>query len=222
MNQWTQFLERLDEWAPPLRPCAEDVFLYEQCLRPSDRTLLLGVTPELMHLADVAVDNNAKVIEGAVGHPRAVPLLGDWGDLPFHSAFDAIIGDGCLNVFQGTPDHFFAQMRRALKPGGRLILRVFLSPEEKEPLDGILYAGGQNFHAYKWRVAHALANPYVRVQQLFEVVHPVHPHPTLDVYRGSPLVYYFPQLSELPAWAQIAFSRSYELAERCPVVMWDR
>ena len=77
------------------------------------------------------------------------------------------------------------------------------------------------FHAFKWRVAHAIANPYVRVKDLYQVIKPVLDHPTLEPYRESDLIYYFPKLSELPAWDQIQFSSSYELAERCPVITWS-
>jgi SAM-dependent methyltransferase len=217
MNQWLKFAERLGEWTSPLRPAPEDVEMYKNQLMAEDKTLLLGVTPELQHLASIAVDNNPQVVR--IHRTRAV--LGDWGNLPFASEFDAAIGDGCLTVFQGTPELFFQQTKKALKPNGRLILRLFISPEFREDVQSILKEKeGMGFHAFKWRVAHALANPYVPVRELYEIIRPIWDHPTLDVYHNSDLVYYFPKLSELPAWDHIQFGTSYELAERCPVITW--
>jgi SAM-dependent methyltransferase len=216
MNQWDQMSERWsNEWASPLRPSTEDVAMFKNQLREGDQTLLLGVTQELQHLANLAIDNNPKAIEIF----QAEAILGDWRDLPFESKFDALIGDGCLTVFQGSPELFFEQAKKALKPNGRLILRLFISPEHKENLSSVLEEK-TGFHAFKWKVAQALADPYVAVKTIREVILPVWDHPTLDVYQNSDLVYYFPKLSELPAWDHIQFGSSYELAERCPVVTW--
>jgi SAM-dependent methyltransferase len=218
LDQWAKMSERFDQWGPPLRPTPEDVGMFKNQLREGDRTLLLGVTPELQPMASLAVDHNPKVIE----LHRANAVLGDWGDLPFESAFDALIGDGCLTVFQGAEWRLFQQVKKALKPNGRLIMRVFISPESKEDLQSVLAEKGRiGFHAFKWRVAQALANPYVPVREIYEVIKPVWDHPTLAVYEHSDWIYYFPKLSELPPWDHIQFGRSYELAERCPVITWD-
>lgn len=222
-DQWTQIFGNFDQWTSPLRPASEDVALYAQALEPSDRTLLLGITPELIQFADTLIDHNAKAVELASCQNSKVHVIhGEWGDLPFESCFDAVIGDGCLNAFQGTLESFFAQVKKVLKPNGRLIMRVFIAPEEGEKVEDVLQqAKGNNFHAFKWRVAHALAHPYVSVQKMFDVIHPIWQHPTLDVYKGSSLIYYFPKLSELPQRKQIHYARSYELAERCPVITWQ-
>ncbi len=209
-KRWTS------EWTSPLRPSSEDVAMFKNQLKPGDETLLLGVTQELQPLASLTIDNNPQVIENF----RTKAVLGDWGNLPFESKFDALIGDGCLTVFQGCPELFFEQARKALKPGGHLILRLFISPERKESLQTVISEKETNFHAFKWKVAHALANPYVPVKTLYEVIQPVWDHPTLDVYQNSDHIYYFPKLSELPPYDHIQFGSSYELAERCPVVTW--
>lgn len=217
MDQWTKILERLDEWTSPLRPSPEDVAMYRNQLKEGEQTLLLGVTPELQPLASIAVDNNPQVIKHC---PDAV--LGDWSNLPFESKFDALFGDGCLTVFQGSPELFFQQAKKALKPNGRLILRLFISPESKEDLQSVVKnREGMGFHAFKCKVAQSLANPYISVKTLYEVIRPIWDHPTLEVYQNSDLVYYFPKLSELPPWDHIQFGSSYELAERCPVVTWQ-
>jgi SAM-dependent methyltransferase len=122
LEQWAKISERFNEWGSPLRPSPEDVEMFKRQLRVNDKTLLLGVTQELQPLAELAIDHNPKVIE----IHRANAILGDWADLPFESEFDALIGDGCLTVFQGSSELFFQQAKKALKPGGRLILRLFI------------------------------------------------------------------------------------------------
>lgn len=100
MEQWEMMLKQFDQWGSPLRPCADDVEMFKKELRKGDRVLLLGMTPELIDLADLAVDNNPHAVK--LGGSKAV--LADWGDLPFEGEFDAVIGDGCLTV---SFFHFF-------------------------------------------------------------------------------------------------------------------
>jgi len=217
-DYWGKISERFDEWTAPLRPSLEDVQMFKNQLELTSKTLLLGVTPELQSLATIAVDHNPRAIE----IHRATAILGDWGNLPFESEFDAAIGDGSLNVFQGKPELFFNQAQKVLKENGRLILRVFISPEIREDLASVLAKKNEmGFHAFKWRIAQALADPYVRVRDLYHVIKPVYDHPTLELYRESDLIYYFPKLSQLPIWDKIQFGTSYELADRCPVITWS-
>jgi SAM-dependent methyltransferase len=217
MNQWLEMSKRWNEWGSPLKPCPEDVAMFKSQIVPNSKILLLGVTPALFPLANIAIDNNPEIVKL---HPN-YSMVGDWADLPFESAFDALIGDGCLTVFQGAPELFFQQAKKALKLKGRLILRLFISPESKESLQTIFAQKEKiGFHAFKWRVAHALANPYLSVQKLRETILPIWNHPTLEVYQDSPLIYYFPKLSELPKWDHIQWGKGYELAERCPVITW--
>jgi SAM-dependent methyltransferase len=217
-DYWGEISERFDEWTAPLRPSPEDVEMFRNLLDPTSKTLLLGVTTELQSLVTIAVDHNPRAIE----IHRANAVLGDWRDLPFGPEFDAVIGDGSLNVFQGAPELFFQQTQKVLKKKGSLSLRVFISPETKEDLASVIEKKGEmGFHAFKWRVAQALANPYVRVKDLYCVMKPVYDDPTLELYRESDLIYYFPKLSDLPPWNKIQFGTSYELADRCPVITWN-
>ena len=186
MHQWSQMAKRRDEWGFPLKPSPEDAAMFQNQLGVHDRTLLLGATPELQHLASVVIDHNPDALAQCRGG-----VLADWSDLPFAAEFDAVIGDGSLNVFQGSWGLFFQQAAKALKPLGHLVLRVFISPETKEDLQQVLAERGEiGFHAFKWKVAHAVANPYVCVKDLYRIIRPVWNHPTLEVYQNSDLVYY--------------------------------
>lgn len=215
---WTDFAEKPNMWSAPLKPSPEDVMLFKNQLFSGLRILLLGVTPELQPYATLAIDNNLS----AVRANSKIAIFGDWRDLPFESEFDVVIGDGCLNIFQGAPQHFFQQMKKALKTNGKLILRTFVSPEVKEDLKDVLQAKDQmSFHAFQIRVANAIANPHFSLEDRCKAIKSVWDHPHLEVYRNSDLIYYHPKLSELPAWDSIQFSSSYELAEQCPVITWS-
>lgn len=215
---WSHLAHTPGLWSAPLRPSPDDVMHFSSQLLPGMRTLLLGVTSELQPYATMAIDNNQSAVQA---NPH-IAVYGDWSDLPFESEFDAVIGDGCLNVFQGTPELFFQQMQKVLKKEGKLILRTFVSLEEKEKLSVVLEAKDQmSFHAFQLRVANAMANPYVSLQERSKTIKSVWDHPHLEVYRNSDLIYYHPKLSELPCWDSIQFSTSYELAEQCPVITWS-
>lgn len=215
MDQWTEMASRWAEWGAPLRPTSEDVMSFRKAIR-SNRNLLLGATPELQQLAVAAVDSNIEAIRAHGAHGT----VGDWRRLPFRSGtFDGVIGDGSLNVFEGAPPStLFDEAKRV---GNQLILRVFVAPEIPESLGTVIDEKDKtNFHAFKWRVAMSLANPFVAVKDIYAVIKPVLGHPTLEVYKNSDAVYFFPKLSQLPTWTSIQYSSSYQLAERCPVITW--
>lgn len=214
---WSHLINTPDIWSAPLRPSPEDVKHFADQLSSSMRVLLLGVTPELQPYATIAIDNNLSAVQT---NPK-IAVFGDWSDLPFESEFDAVIGDGCLNIFQGTPELFFRQMKKALKKEGKLVLRTFVSPEERENLKDVLIAKDRmSFHAFQVRVANAIATPYFSLQDRCKAIKSVWNHPHLEVYKDSDLIYYHPKLSELPSWDSIQFSTSYELAEQCPIITW--
>lgn len=217
-DHWSHLVLQPNIWTSPLRPSPEDVDHFRTQLIPGSRTLLLGVTSELLPFATVAVDNNLNAVQ--INPERAI--FGDWANLPFESEFDAVIGDGCLNIFQGDPEVFFKQMKKVLKKPGKLILRIFTAPEEREPLSEVFKAKEQmGFFAFQLRVTNAMATPYVSVQDRVRTIKSVWDHPKLEIYKDSSLIYYHPKLTDLPPYDAIQFSFSYELAELCPIVTWN-
>lgn len=68
---------------------------------------------------------------GGPGAPRYV--LGDWADNPFTSAgFDAVVAIESLS-HMSDPRSFFAECRRVLRPGGRLVIAAWLAAENPSP-----------------------------------------------------------------------------------------
>lgn len=144
---WGQERARHWDWfAPPARPSADEVGFYElEAGRGPDGTggaeprwALLGSTPELRALAgrrgvrlDV-VERHAGVYE-TLGHglpPRPLEsfLPQDWTALEAQEAWGTVLADGSLNMLPGAlQDGLITRVHRALRSGGRWLLRVHLS-----------------------------------------------------------------------------------------------
>jgi SAM-dependent methyltransferase len=257
-NHWNDHARQWNRIASPLRPCYEDIEIIRHALGPAcGNCLLLGVTPELAGMAKslVAVDHNAAMIHA--NWPGNIPgrqvIQGDWLRLPLAAAaFDAAIGDGCLSLlsFPQQYQFLFGELRHALKPGSKVLLRLFASPENTENCADVRDAalGGKtgNFHAFKWRLAMAMCaetgDPNVGVAAIHETFECLFPDrqqlasasgwsmddiATIDVYRGSMATYSFPALAQLRRIIPRDFREaglshgSYELAERCPTLMLE-
>lgn len=137
------------------------------------RALILGVTPELACMrwpTDtrlVAVDRSQIMIDAVWPTDRlrcpGRAVCGDWAELPLESgSVDAVLGDGSFTLL-GWPDSqriVCQEIRRVLAAKGRLVLRLFVRPETREPLENILedlHAGRiGSFHAFRWRIAMSL------------------------------------------------------------------
>lgn len=223
-SNWETMSANWGFWTPPLRPHESDVDNFMKAMAP--RVLLLGYTEELADMATVIIDRNPAQVEKA--GKRGV--LGDWyrmADPAALSTFDIIIGDGCLNIPEYDENDAAALLetcRYMTRTGGKAIFRVYLRPNERESIEKIVSEKDTHtFHGFKWRIAAALANPCVRLIDLYEVLAPLWYHPTLEMYKEHPdTVYYFPRMCDLPRRGlfETRYSKGYELSERCPVVTW--
>jgi len=254
-KHWQDFARQWNRLGSPLRPCAEDVANFRQAMGDDPgRCLLLGVTPELAELTPdiTAIDNSAAMI-AALWTNRHEAVLGDWLDLPFPAnAFDTVIGDGCLVLLSHPVQHerFFAQVGKVITPGGKILLRVFVSPEQKESRELVcseaLAGKMQNFHAFKWRLSMAIASEtedhHVAVAETCATFDRLIPDrkrlaaatgwraediDTIDFYRGSDARYCYPTLGQVresipPSLKEVeVIYGTYELAERCPILVLE-
>jgi SAM-dependent methyltransferase len=146
----------------------------------------------------------------------------------------------------------FDQLAKVLKPEGRIVARTFATPEEGETLDAVRAAtmSGRiaSLHAFKWRLAMAVVaqsgSANIRVTRIRDAFHALFPDQaalmaatgwavdeidTIEVYKDSVVSFSFPRLSELLAIVPAGFRHlrvlsagSYELVERCPIVVMER
>lgn len=236
VNHWLSYHEKWSRLGPPLRPDKDVIAGFRQALGARVGTaLLFGVTPELADIADdlTAIDRSQPMIDhiwpGDTTHRRA--RRGDWLNLDFaDGAFDAVVGDGSLNMLR-YPDCIRTALigvARVLRPGGRFVCRLFAAPNAAEPLDQLRDAAYRsaigNFHALKWRVAmaavRASGDPNIAVRTIRDTFMRVFPDrqalaaatgwaradiDTIDVYDGSAEVYAFPTRAQFLGAVPSAF-----------------
>lgn len=256
-NHWDKYHSNWNELEAPLRPVQQTVGIMEREGGTSERdVVLLGVTPELAGLGRtlLAVDASLQMI-GALWKgdtPTRRAVVGEWSALPATDhGMDAIVGDGSLNVVDHSDvrQAILRESARVLRPEGRLAVRVFTSPVRREGLSGIkkevLSGVIENFHAFKWKLAMALAgadpNRSVPVSLIRDAANELFPDRallarstgwrhssinTVDAYAGSQVVYSFPTRAQIVREASIAFKKVrlmrsgvYPLSERCPILV---
>lgn len=176
-NYWDVLAGQFQHQQPPLRPCREDIGLYQQAIQDCAsrlsssqlNALLFGVTPEIVSLKWpvnshlLAVEKSQPMIDrfwpGDISGQRRV-VHENWFNLELaENSLDIVIGDGVLTSLS-YPDQYRQIARlisRWLKPEGRLILRVFARPPKAQAFEDILadLRDGRisKFDILKWRLA---------------------------------------------------------------------
>ena len=259
LPQWDGFYRRWQRLVPPLRPDAGVCARMRALIAPADGTVLvLGATPELTTVAasTVAIDwspsSLAVIWPGHAPGRRAVRA--DWLQLPCaDGVFIAALGDGSLNCLEYPAgyERLFRTLVRAVRPGGRIVLRVFVSPEPCESMAQTRVAATagsiRTVGALKWRMAHLVAgeqrDPNVPAPSIVDAFNRCFPDRAalrratgwsdddlaeIDALAHVPGGFSFPsarQLADsLPAGldrASLRESGIYELAERCPLLVVD-
>jgi SAM-dependent methyltransferase len=242
---------------PPLRPHQQVVEAVRQQIgdQPGP-TLLLGVTPELADISEdlVALDRNHSMVQhvwpGNTAARRAV--VGDWRNQNFKPAsFAVCVGDTSLGAMR-FPDDVASVCRevvRLLRPGGKFVCRVYLSPDQRESVEQVRDAAWsgeiRNFHAFKFRLGMALiadrSEPRAPVDAILRTFNELFSDrdeisrrtgwsreqiDTIDFYRGSTVAFHFPTQDQLRAvvsriFADVKFvaAGTYEFAERSPLLV---
>jgi SAM-dependent methyltransferase len=267
-SHWEHHARQWEQVGPPLRPVAEDVRFMQNAIAAQKkspapgrfRALLLGVTPELasMNWPDgtclLAVDRSKGMIEHVWPKHGLPPLAwvvrGDWHHFPVRNAsMDLIIGDGFFTPLVYPKDYLSlgAEIQRALRPGGRYVIRPFVRPHHSETLDAIsddLWSGKiGNVHILKWRLAmarHGSLDQGVRLGDVWTTWNQLMPDThaaaqrlgwshgemdTVNAYRDRDTIYTFPTLAELRQILAAHFVEldchvpAYELGDCCPTMV---
>jgi SAM-dependent methyltransferase len=233
---------------------------YLNASRGSEDIAILGVTPELVqlgwpaHVRLHAIDMSAEMIAKVW---RLHPLLPSevhnrfWQHMPLaDNSVACAAGDGSLNSLQGIGEFadVLDEVSRVLKPGGAMVMRLFVSPDARAGMSDIERAVADGaidiFHALKWHVAMAIAEApdySVKVSDIRDAVVAMFPDreiltalrgwpreaiDTIDSYEGAETRYTFPTFDALnracAPYFEIAEVRTgtYEIAERCPTLLF--
>ena len=258
-NHRQRYHRAWSQLTPPLRPHPDVVAAVKAQIKDRHgRTLLLGVTPELADVAPdlVAVDRNlsmvANVWPGNTSSRCAV--VGDWRNSNFAPAvFSLCIGDGSLCGLKYPTEiaALFDELNRILKGNGRIVCRLYLSPDVAETISGLkesaLSGAIGDFHAFKMRLAMALAarqrEPQICVENILDAFDALFSDReelvratgwsreqinTIDFYRGSTVLFNLPTKDQLLSVVSKACSKArlvssgiYEMSERCPLLVAD-
>jgi hypothetical protein len=255
MTHWQKYHGAWSKLEAPLRPNTETLGKIRDLTgEVSGPVLLLGVTPELANAFDEiqGVDKNKAMIDhvwpGDSARKRA--LHADWLDLEEpRNHFAAVVGDGSLNAVNTLREVrlLLARVVDLMAPKGRFACRLYERPERPFTEEHLRQMGSRpathNFHAFKWQLAMHLAEksgasmPVVLIRERFNELFPDRDRlardtgwprdiiDMIDIYRGSPTTYVFPDrrefLDALPKGiSQVRFERSggYDLAECCPML----
>jgi hypothetical protein len=258
-NHRQEYHRAWSQLAPPLRPHPDVVAAVKKQIKDRyGRTLLLGVTPELADVAPdiVAVDRNFSMIANVWpgNTPSRCAIVGDWRNSNFASAvFSLCIGDGSLCGLKYPTEigALLHELNRILKSDGRIVCRLYLSPDATETISALqesaLSGSISNFHAFKMRLAMALAaqqpEPQICVEKILDAFNALFKNreelvratrwsreqiDTIDFYRGSTVLFNFPSEDQLlsvvsktcPS-ARLVSSGNYEMSERCPLLVAD-
>lgn len=261
---WAAHAQHWSRLGPPLRPALEDLrrlrtawlnSLTREGL-PARRVeiLSLGVTPEIANFGwaedcFLTAADASEVMIRAVwpgDGPQRRAVQASWLELPFAAGtFDLIVSDGGL-VPLAAPGQLAAlarELRRVLRPAGRVVMRHFIRPVPAEsPADLVcaIAAGTiRGFHELKLRLVMALAQTPtgVRLADVWECFQQLFPDrealaarlgcqleiiATIDAYRGREARYVFPGLAELAqTFARFSLAVGpaghYPFAPCCPV-----
>lgn len=176
-SHWTKHAQHWRHVKAPLRPCPEDMALFQRTLSeyfPSGmalRALMLGVTPELAAnrwkpaLNLVAVDSSLAMIRSVwpKNDAHRSIVCGNWLHLPVQDGrMNLAMIDGGLPAISFPDAHrrLAMELHRILKRGGLFMARIFARPDRAESVDDVLAAVHArrigNFHVFKFRLAMAL------------------------------------------------------------------
>lgn len=191
---WSRNSAQWQLLSSPLRPCSEDLGLYQQALanwrdtqpNTSDRILLLGVTQELRGMvwpADaelLSCDHSRSMIDAlwpgvTFTGTSAAAICADWQEMPLRLASRNIaLGDGWASMV--APDalrRIAGELRRVLEPDGILATRFYLFPQRAEAPEAVaadaLAGKMRSFHAFKWRFAMAVQGETDRGVRLADI-----------------------------------------------------
>ena len=256
-NHRAQYYRAWSQLTPPLRPHPDVVAAVKDQIKDRlGRSLLLGVTPELADVSPdlVAVDRNFSMIANVwPGNTTSrCAIVGDWRNSNFISGvFSLCLGDGsfCGLEYPDETVALFHELTRIIKSEGRIICRLYLAPDSAQTIfslqDEAMSGGIGNFHAFKMRLAMALAaqqlKPQVRVETILDAFNALCGNrdelaratgwsraqiDTIDFYRGSTVLFNLPTkdqfmsvISRILPSSRLVSSGTYEMAERCPLLV---
>ena len=244
----TQGEERSKNWTsgPPLTPNYEVIDYLKSQIDTNANVLVLGVTQQFYQAFNyiTAVDREPAMIErvwlGNTSNKHAI--LDNWltVDLP-HTYFDAILGDGSLNMLV-DPTEITAVVDRCrewLRPNGKFICRMFTRPDLPVTRQRLLAEAANptvGWTAFRRLVPMVLAHeqgafvPWSQVYTFFNELFPdrsllpftLKEISRMDAYKDATTSTWFPtrqEILDLLPDAEFVDVGTYDIADTCPLMI---
>jgi SAM-dependent methyltransferase len=251
----THWAERSRTWGrngPPLQPNPEVVDCFTSLVPADSNIMLMGVTTQITaaYTNVTAVEREPAMIEnvwlGNSDTRRAI--LENWLTVDFpDNTFDAILGDGSLNMLSepGQVNAFITRALPWLKPNGKIICRMFTRPDVPVTMERIHAEARQptvNFSALRRLIPMYIASqngPMVPVKLIVNLFDQMFPDrtilpwtpeqmSTLTPYYTSESKTWFPTRQEIldilpkDVTARFLDVGTYDIADTCPMLIITR
>jgi SAM-dependent methyltransferase len=200
-SQWPIMAQQWRKLASPLRPAEQDIAIFQSVVdecagidRRPLRGLILGVTPELYHLAwpegsrVMAADRTPEMIDYVWPGPKSDVFAADWATIPAgDGGFDLVLSDGSLHLldYPHAQTRLKRELARLSSPGSLVCFRLFVPPPRRETpqeiFDALLAGGIRDLNCLKFRLWMALQEKPSKGVAVRDVWQAVHAHaPDLD------------------------------------------
>lgn len=199
-THWDARSRHWGKQGPPLQPNQEVIDFLLKNVSNNKNILLLGVTPQIanQYYNVTAVDYSYGMIERVWpgNTPTKKAVLKNWLDYTPLEQFDAVIGDGSINMlmYPSEVELMFNRLHLWINPGKPFICRMFTRFDTPVTLEQIHDELKTNTNFSAWR---RLLHMYIAEQQGPVVKH----HKVLDLFNDL-----FPDRSKLP-WSSEECSR---------------
>jgi SAM-dependent methyltransferase len=193
-SQWPIMARQWRRLASPLRPAEEDIAIFQSVVdecagigRRPLRGLILGVTPELYHLAwpegsrVMAADRTPEMIDYVWPGPKSDVFTADWAAIPSSDeGFDLVLSDGSLHLldYPHAQTRLKQELARLSAPGGLVCFRLFVPPPRRETAQDVLAAlfagdiGDLNCLKFRlWMALQKTPSEGVAVRDVWETLH---------------------------------------------------
>jgi len=266
---WSKQSEKWKNVGSPTRPCFEDETIFTNLAfvnlisNETKKVVVAGVTPELINnikwpsnVELEAFDISLDMIKQNWNPPSSLCAKVnqcDWRKLPLDdNSVDLIIGDGIFTALGSVKKmlEVLTEFKRILNSNGKIVLRNFTRPENKEELSNIRLDANkgniENFGTLKWRLATALTNQETsivtpkEIHSTFEKLFPdrkdlslnsgwsLDQIATIDSYEEMTSSFYFPTNDEITKIFNNIFDiyeinqGSYEWSKYCPFITLNK
>jgi len=251
----THWAARSQHWGkigPPLQPNQEVIDAFINLIPADSNILLLGVTPQIANAYTnvTSVDYSPSMIEhvwpGNTATKQAIEA--DWLTIDLDQKFDAVIGDGSINMVEYPKDikTIFERAYNWLSPDGVFAMRFFTRPDEPITREQLIAEGLNptvNFSAYRRLLPMYIAEregSCIRSSLMLDLFNELFPDRSIlkwdpehivsiDSYKDTESTGWYPTRAEILEFVPLGAkdvrfvdAGTYDIAYTCPILTFTK